>query len=654
MAIRDWLRPPRHLVALFLLLTLVPSLLLVVFGWRLLRQDFELERQQIQTSREQAADVIVGALEQIVSAVEGAMGDGARLEALAQADGAVAALFTRDDTRVFPQRRLLFHPVAEPGTEAPPAAFAAGELIEFRERDPVRAAAWFRSLARSAPESVRAGAEIRLARNLRKAGRVMEALDVYARLAAPASAVGGVPAELLARWARCGLLAEGGPSPQLREEGRRLAADLLGGRWRLDREQFTLHFADAARWAGSSAPALPAEAMALSTAVEQLYRQWRQTAPGVRFSGRRTEEIDEAVITRLWQGTGERGTALVAASGYVQAQWMPRLAPLLDRHGLRASLGDSATRAVPSAATRRAAGETGLPWTLRVDPVATAPPGRFSGRRGVWLAGLGILALLVSSGSYVVGRAVSRELAVARLQSDFVSAVSHEFRTPLTSLRQLSEMLGDRPDASLDRRRAYYAAIARQTDRLHRLVESLLDFGRMEAGTSPYRFAPLDGGALVADIVQQFAGDPASRGYDVRLERPASGVMISADRDALTNALWNLLDNAVKYSPESRMVWVDVAAGSEAMFVRVRDRGLGIPPVEQREIFGKFVRGATARAGNISGTGIGLAMVSHIVRAHGGSVSVESAPGSGSTFTMRLPVMHGAATPIREGAWLGS
>src|SRR5687768_15572977 len=250
MALRDWLRPPRHLVALFLLLTLVPSLLLIAFGWRLLRQDLELERRQAETSREQAADVIVAALEQSVAAAEAATRETARLESLARPEGAVAVRFARESVDVIPSGRLLFHPVALPGKEAPAAIFAEGELLEFRERDHARAARWFRDLAQSSPEPIRAGALIRLARNLRKSGDTRAALDTYARIAAPDSAVGGVPADLLARWARAGLLESASRSRELQDEGRRLAADLMRGRWRLDRAQFNLHLADATRWAG--------------------------------------------------------------------------------------------------------------------------------------------------------------------------------------------------------------------------------------------------------------------------------------------------------------------------------------------------------------------------------------------------------------------
>lgn len=654
MPFRDWLRPPRHLIALFLVLTLVPSLLLVAFGWRLLRQDLELERQQQEAAREQAADVIVAALDQGVAAVETAMRDTGSLDALAGQDDAVVVVFTRGGVRAFPSSRLLFAPIASPGREAPASIFAGGEALEFRGNDPVRAAAWFRDLARSPSESIRAGALIRLARNQRKTRASAAALDTYARVSAAGAAVGGVPADLLARWARCDLLAAIGRDADLQHEARLLAADLLRGRWQLDRAQFSLHFEDAARWAGGGVDPAPLDAVALATSVEWLYQQWRLAPDGKPFSGRAARTTDGILHTLLWQGTGEQGVAFVGGPRHLASHWTARLAPLHERHGVGMTLADPAVRAASTSVRRRTAAETGLPWTVLIDATGDMEAGAFTGRRAVWLAGLGIIALLIVSGTYVVVRAVSRELAVARLQSDFVSAVSHEFRTPLTSLRQLSEMLSERPSMPIEQRQTYYAALARQTGRLHRLVESLLDFGRMEAGTSPYRLAPLDACVLIADVVQQFAADPAARGYDVRLHVTAAAGAISGDRDALTNALWNLLDNAVKYSPASRAVWVDVAADGSTLSIAVRDRGLGIPAAEQREIFGKFVRGATARDGNIGGTGIGLAMVSHIVAAHGGAVSVVSGAGEGSTFTIRLPLIPSAAVAESEAACLES
>jgi signal transduction histidine kinase len=291
-------------------------------------------------------------------------------------------------------------------------------------------------------------------------------------------------------------------------------------------------------------------------------------------------------------------------------------------------------------------GETRLPFMLSIGSSSQAPVEGMVFRRGVLVGGIALVCLLMTAASYGLYRVTTRELRLARQQSDFVAAVSHEFRTPLTSLRKLTEILIDERITSDDRRRTYYRALERQTDRLHRLVESLLDFGRMEAGTSPYRLAPLDAVALVRGVVSEFADDPASRGSDIVLGDMPAEVPVAGDRDALRNLLWNLLDNAVKYSPEQAAVRVDVTLEGDRVLVGVRDQGHGIPAAEHESIFDPFVRGSLAKVENIQGTGIGLAMVRHIARAHGGDVHVESAPGQGSAFIVSLPVIAGPAADV--------
>ncbi len=233
-------------------------------------------------------------------------------------------------------------------------------------------------------------------------------------------------------------------------------------------------------------------------------------------------------------------------------------------------------------------------------------------------------------------RALSREFAAARLQSEFVAAVSHEFRTPLTSLRQFTDMLREHKNLSDERRDLCYEAQARSTSRLTRLVESLLDFGRMEGGARVYHFTPLDCSELARHVVEEFRNETQCSGFQFRVAAE-SPVEIEADSEALGRALWNLLDNAVKYSGGSREVDVEVGRNEQKARISVRDRGLGIPAREQATVFRKFQRGADAVKLGIKGTGIGLAMVNHIVRAHHGRVELQSSPGQGSTFTVVLP-----------------
>src|SRR5205085_7352985 len=133
-----------------------------------------------------------------------------------------------------------------------------------------------------------------------------------------------------------------------------------------------------------------------------------------------------------------------------------------------------------------------------------------------------------------------------------------------------------------------YAGLRRESQRLHRLVEGLLDFGRMEAGAREYRFELCDASALLREVGEEFAREAAERGYRLELSLADSLPLVRADREAFGRALWNLLDNAVKYSPEYYTVWLAAACEDEQVVIRVRDQGLGIAPDEQQQIFQKF------------------------------------------------------------------
>ena len=234
---------------------------------------------------------------------------------------------------------------------------------------------------------------------------------------------------------------------------------------------------------------------------------------------------------------------------------------------------------------------------------------------------------------------MTRELAVARLQSDFVAAVSHEFRTPLASIRHLSEMLSKGRVTHEAERQQSYDFLSRESERLERLVEELLDFGRVEGGVYKYRFEPIDAVALVRELTAAFQEQVAAKGHRLSLSTEVESALVMADREALSRALWNLVDNAVKYSPEADLVCIDLARRRGIC----RDPSARPGPGHRRErasttSFGKFVRGTNVQARQIKGTGIGLAMVRHIVEAHRGEVRVESEPNQGSTFALRLPI----------------
>jgi signal transduction histidine kinase len=169
-------------------------------------------------------------------------------------------------------------------------------------------------------------------------------------------------------------------------------------------------------------------------------------------------------------------------------------------------------------------------------------------------------------------------------------------------------------------------------------VESLLDFARMEENRKPYELRPMDAARFAEEVVSEFRKEAAPRGFsvDLRVEEGAA-LPVKADAESLGNALWNLLDNALKYSPGGSSVQVAVGRQADGVSIAVTDHGIGIPARERKEVFRKFVRGADSKRLGIQGTGLGLAMVSHIVSAHGGAVELESEEGAGSTFRIVLP-----------------
>lgn len=651
MSLREWFRPPRRLLALFIAVFVLPALALAWLAWRSLEQDRALERQRVQERLESVATTVVAGLQSRLDELS------REVPALASSSNLTfpedSVLLTIRDGKItdHPFGRILYYPYISKGKLPPHGALDAAEALEFRSQDFGGAADAFRRLSHSSDPVVRAASLLGLARCLRKSGRSQEALAAYDELARLRSlAVEDSPAELVARHARCALLAELKDSG-LNQNATELYRDLQHRRWILDRASYEFYSGEARAWLPPDAAIAPSPAaLALADAVGEieLLGQQQNGQPG---QGRKTAWLHNRPVLIVWNNAPEQMTALVAGPA-----WLERWSALWKNQNVALALSDAESHTVlgpPEMLSRplvvRQPAETGLPWTLRIASADSAKEfALLSSQRKVVLSGLAFIGILILVGGYLVARALSRELAVARLQTDFVAAVSHEFRSPLTSMKHLLEMLAQGAVTSEDRRQRYYEVLGRETDRLHRLVENLLNFRRMEAGVAEYHFEPLNAHALVASVAAEFGSRLASR-ERLSVSMEGQGVHVSGDREALARALWNLLDNAAKYSPDSTPIHLELAADDKSVSIRVRDQGAGIPSAEQKEIFKKFYRGAGTRKSGVKGTGIGLATVQYIIRAHRGEISLDSKPGDGSTFTIVLPLFRAAHEMPRSG-----
>jgi signal transduction histidine kinase len=252
-----------------------------------------------------------------------------------------------------------------------------------------------------------------------------------------------------------------------------------------------------------------------------------------------------------------------------------------------------------------------------------------------------VLAAILLAGLAFTLRAASRELKLSRMKSDFLSNVSHELRTPLASIRVFGEHLRVGRVGG-DRVREYGAYIENESGRLTQLVDNILDFSRIESGAKTYVFELADLGSIVEQTLRPLAVSLAHAGFTLRYEPPAATLpLVRVDREAVAQALANLVDNAVKYSGSSREVAVQVDRVDGEARVTVRDRGVGIAADEHERIFERFHRVSTGLVHDVKGSGLGLAIVRHVAEAHGGRVSVSSALGRGSVFTLHVPLAEG-------------
>jgi signal transduction histidine kinase len=255
---------------------------------------------------------------------------------------------------------------------------------------------------------------------------------------------------------------------------------------------------------------------------------------------------------------------------------------------------------------------------------------------------LGVLSVLMFGGLALAYRSVSKEVALARLKSDFVSNVSHELRTPLALIRLYAETLELGRIKTEGKKADYYRIIRKESERLTALINNILDFSRIEAGRKEYDFRETDIAELVRNTLDAYRYQIEQQGFAFEQSIDENIPVVRVDREAIARALVNLINNALKYSAQEKFLGVNLYRADGVLKLEVVDRGIGITRREQSKIFEKFYRTGDPLVHNTKGSGLGLSLVRHITHAHGGEVEVESTPGKGSKFTLSLPLATAA------------
>ncbi len=259
---------------------------------------------------------------------------------------------------------------------------------------------------------------------------------------------------------------------------------------------------------------------------------------------------------------------------------------------------------------------------------------------------LGCLSLMIIGGLLLTRHVVNKEMALARLKSDFVSNVSHELRTPLALIRLYAETLELGRITTQEKKQTYYRIIRKESERLTALINNILDFSRIEAGRKEYEFRSTDIAELVHNTLESYRYQIEQQGFAFEENIDSNLPAVPVDREAIARALVNLVNNALKYSTEEKFLGVKLYRDSDMVKLEVADRGIGIARRDQSKIFEKFYRAGDPLVHNTKGSGLGLSLVRHITQAHGGDIAVESTPGRGSRFILSLPLAPAAQPAV--------
>ncbi len=262
----------------------------------------------------------------------------------------------------------------------------------------------------------------------------------------------------------------------------------------------------------------------------------------------------------------------------------------------------------------------------------------FTSNQGIYFVGFIFVILGLIVGLIFTLRGLAQEGKLTRLKSNFISSVTHELKSPVTSIRQMSELLDRDRIQSEERKKEYYSTMLAQSERLSHLVENILDFSRLEYGPKKLRLEETEIDKLIEETIEIFKIRLRYTGFKIKVKFKQNLPQLRIDREGIQQVVYNLLDNAYKYSGSSREIEIEIMKSNTEVGISIIDCGIGIHPNDQKKIFNRYYRSTEEVNNDIKGNGIGLAIVSQIVDAHNGRLELKSQPGMGSTFTVFIPV----------------
>jgi signal transduction histidine kinase len=631
-------RRRRRRIALLLSALLIPTAAVVLLVVRVVRQESELLERRASEQRRDALDQLRRELT-------------ARLQALRLEE--VNRLIGEAGRRLPPNSPIVFvAPVREEGMVLPweadrptpreTSVFARwqreGESREFRDDDAVAAAASYgRALSVARSRWERCSARLGLGRSYLKAGQASEAERIdRAMLAecAEESDDDGLPLALYA-------------AERLLTKGRRTAGGDMPAATADPAAAYILRRASERRWRS------PIEALLLESLLRRIPDP--AAAASLRSLTGEVENIEQmsALVRDVHDRLGKLQQASRSAPGdlswfgYGDEPWLLTLVSPAS-FATPVIMAVSSRRIVPEGVTLRV---TSAPDAVPlgdgfVDLHAAWPAGHFAIAPGVPAAIYGpVLSAVLGAAllaGYLLLRDVHRETATAEMRSHFVASVSHELKTPLTSIRAHAETLLLGRAGSAEATDDYLRTIVSESERLSRQVDSVLEFSRMEQGRKTYHMQATRLDDVVSSAAKAMAYPLSQLGFTLSMSNDGSAPILLADPEALTHAILNLVGNAMKYSGDARRIEIHVGSRDGDAFVDVVDHGIGIARDDQSRIFERFHRVQSAETAGIAGAGLGLPLALHVIEAHRGRIAVASQPGRGSTFSVRIP-LQGAA-----------